>query len=76
MGSETTPPCTEKALWAVILRPIEATVEQLQFVDKMFHVKPSRHLNNTNRRPISFGFYYNTNINNSLSKKVVWNRKG
>lgn len=56
MGSMTTPPCMEDVLWVVVLKSIMAEPEDLIFIDRLFNVKPSRHLMDSHRRPVSWGW--------------------
>jgi len=75
MGSMTQPPCTEKVLWFVMLKPVFADLQQLTFIDRLWSTKPSRHLQKQNNRPISYGFYYNSNIVNGISKRIIKNKQ-
>lgn len=49
-GSYPMPPCQEDVYWIIILKPIQATIRQLVFVDSLFNIKPSRHVQKMNGR--------------------------
>lgn len=54
-GSMPMPPCQEDTYWIIILDPIQASLRQLQFVDSLFNIKPSRHIQLQNNRWITYG---------------------
>jgi hypothetical protein len=70
-GSLTSPPCTEDILWVIFLDDIKASQEQIKFIDNLFVIKPSRHLQNLNRRALTYGTYEQRSIMDAISKRII-----
>lgn len=74
-GSMPMPPCMEDTYWIVILDPIQASLRQLQFVDSLFNIKPSRHIQLQNNRWITYGKYDSADINDTIDYNVIKNKE-
>lgn len=70
-GSMTVPPCTENVQWVVLQKPISASVEQINAIDKLHNVKLSRALTPLHGRPISHGWFHSSNIKTAMARKVI-----
>jgi len=65
------PPCQEDVYWIIVLKPIQATLRQLVFVDSLFNIKPSRQIQKMNGRWIVYGHYKGADIFDTLSNNVI-----
>lgn len=53
-GSTTRPPCYEDVLWVVFPKPIKIKTIQIEYIDQLFKVKPTRVIQPLNNRVVTY----------------------
>lgn len=67
LGSDPAPPCDHGQVWNVSIMPLSVSSSQLEVIDSMFKIKPSRALQETRKRILNLGEMVTGTLMNTVS---------